>query len=92
VGAHYERSESEMKPNVEEVRCMLHVCRRPWFEGRCMRSLQQLEIRIGFCVHKPFFLCSPASSPLSSPSEGKTGIPALPPDSSLGQLSAKADK
>lgn len=58
---------------------------------------QQLAVRVHTCMRVFQFLnASPSvglpSSPLSSPSEGRTRIPAQLPDSSPGRRSVRADK
>lgn len=67
-------------------------------EGASKRlGRQQLAVRVHTCMRVFQFLnASPSvglpSSPLSSPSEGRTRIPAQLPDSSPGRRSVRADK
>lgn len=61
------------------------------------RRRQQLALRVRTCMRVfQFRNAAPSvgllSSPLSSPSEGRTRIPAQLPDSSPGRRSVRADK
>lgn len=73
-----------------------HMTRANGQEGERLRR-QQLALRVRTCMRVfQFRNAAPSvgllSSPLSSPSEGRTRIPAQLPDSSPGRRSVRADK